>query len=126
MTNNTMRKKILFLLVLLALLVGYHSVQAAIAVPYLNITINKTAAGGDDNFNFHIRAYPAGSPISHLDEQISVQTTCGSGTEVFYGISGNGDRYYITEDVLGGWQNTGASCSSDNPNITFSPVQNGI
>jgi len=55
MTNNTMRKKILFLLVLLALLVGYHSVQAAIAVPYLNITINKTAAGGDDNFNFHIR-----------------------------------------------------------------------
>ena len=119
-------QKILFLLVLLALLVGYHSVQAAIAVPYLNITINKTAAGGDDNFNFHIRAYPAGSPISHLDEQISVQTTGGSGTEVFYGISGNGDRYYITEDALGGWQNTGASCSSDNPNITFSPVQNGI
>jgi len=62
-------------------------------IPFLNITINKTAVGGDGDFNFQIRAYSVGSPVPYLSEQISIQTTDGSGSDIFYSASGIGDRF---------------------------------
>lgn len=121
-----MQKKLWSLFIVTALFFGFHSAQAIMVAPYFNITINKVATGGDDNFHFNIKASPANGGAVYTNEQIDIQTINGFGTYLYYGATGNGDHYYITEDKLDGWQNVSVICNSDNPNITTSLVAGGV
>ncbi|MES2087711.1 MAG: hypothetical protein V4467_01830 [Patescibacteria group bacterium] len=117
-----MNKKLLFVFAILFSLFLYSSAHAFIAFPFFNITINKVAVGGDDNFNFHILATPAGNALPYLNDQFSVQTESGTGSSLYSHVTGDGDHYYLTENSLEGWKNTDVTCSSNNPNVTTSFV----
>ncbi len=97
--------------------------HAALLAPYFDITINKNAIGDDGIFSFHITAY---NPVQFENQYINIQTAEGQGTEFIPGSTASGDVYYITEDPLPGWQNTAVVCESDNPLVTFTPVENGV
>ncbi len=121
-----MRKKLLCVAITLSALLAYSSAYAFFLPPYFDITINKITVGGNGNFNFHIQAHLASSGERYINDQFSIQTENGSGSNSYFSITGNGDYYEITEDVLTGWKNTGVVCRSDNPNITTSLINRGI
>jgi Lecithin:cholesterol acyltransferase len=117
-----MYKKIIILVIIISWLFVPYS-HAWMVAPYLNITVNKTTAGGDGSFNFHIQGY---NPVMYFTKDFNLQTTNGFNSYTSYGYSGGGDTYYITEDVVPGWQITSADCTSTNASITFHPVDNGV
>jgi pimeloyl-ACP methyl ester carboxylesterase len=99
--------------------------RSALISPYINFEINKIVVGGDDGeFNFKIAGYQSGS--RHFYEFLSVQTTDGFGTNYISSFTGQGDTFYITEDSVPGWNIENINCNSNNPSITFTPVQNGM
>src|SRR3989344_4592420 len=98
--------------------------NAALIVPFINITVNKFVEGEDNNFSFHIRGY---RPILYFSQDFNIQTIGGQGTH-FTSSSGvsNGDHYYITEDIPEGWQLEEVSCTSTDPNFNYALQADGV
>jgi len=117
-----MHKKIIILAIIVSWLFVPYT-HGWMMSPYLNITVNKNTVGGDGSFSFHIQGF---NPVLYFTKDFNIQTTNGSNSNTVYGSSGNGDGYYITEDVQPGWQMTSVNCTSSNPSIIFQSVDNGV
>ena len=122
--NVKYMKRILILITIFLFSLSFIPAQALLISPFLNLTITKTTIGGDGSFNFHVDAYQNNS--LYFSEDPTIITQNGQGNTYVGTTSGWGDTYYLTEDLPNGWVFIGANCTSNNPNITFEPIDSGV
>lgn len=116
-----MKNKIIILFVLV--IVFAPSFAGAMFVPYFNINIVKNTVGGDGVFNFQWYHNQYDNGI------FQIETADGSGAGsvmALINFANAGDTITVSEDPQAGWQYTGASCFSDNPQVTSQITPNGF
>ncbi len=98
--------------------------QAAISVPFFNITVNEHTIGGDDTFSFHVQKIE--NSLSSLVEDFDIATSEGEGAYTTYSTAGSSTQFYVVVDSATVWSAPTVACTSTNPSVTFQPTVGGV
>lgn len=99
-----------------------QSAKALLIVPSATIIIVVNTDGGDDAFNFQLTDGQLFSTIQNFN----INTSNGSGTYTTTVGFPTSSGYDLTEEVMSGWQLSGAFCISGNPSNSSSSLLNGL
>jgi hypothetical protein len=112
-----MNKKILTLLILFSFVFA-PSAQALLQISFFNLNVVNNSIGGDAVFNFHF------SPLEDY-ENFEISTLNGTASATIRSIAVQ-QGYYLTQDVLSGWEYGGVVCETNDPEVSISPTDNGV
>lgn len=114
------------LLVTFFALIFIRYASAWILAPYFDLTVKVETDGADDTFPFTFTSVISGSGGDTQSEAFSVTTASSTGEYLFNGQTEDNTSIVFKWEEMPGWKIDSWSCSSGNPEITFTSNEPGV